>query len=78
MQYSSVVMSQSQRTKEQYTINYRYKGKMGNDYERKSHSKKQGGKQLNKQSDIFTLKSYRKPREQIFTQSAATQLPKLN
>ena len=33
-----------------------------------SHSKNRGGKKLNKQSDTYTMKTYRKPNEQLFSQ----------
>ena len=56
---------------------------MGNDQEKTqseqdSHSKKRGGEKLNRQSGTYTMKTYRKPNEQLFSQEVATQLPKLN
>ena len=36
------------------------------------------GKKLNLQSVTYTMKTYRKPNGQLFSQSVATQLPKLN
>ena len=45
--------------------------------ERDSHSKKtRWGK--NKQSGTYTMKTHRKPNEQLFSKWVATQLPKLN
>ena len=46
--------------------------------EKNSHSKNRGGKKLNQQSGTYTMKTYRKPNEQLFSQKVATQLPKLN
>ena len=36
--------------------------------EKDSHSKNLGGKNLNKQSGIYTMQTYRKPNEQLFSQ----------
>ena len=36
--------------------------------EKDSHSKNRGGEKLNQQSGTYTLKTYRKPNEQIFSQ----------
>ena len=60
-----------------------WKGKVGKDKEKKqserdSHSNNRGGKKLNQQSGTDTMKTYRKPNEQLFSQGVATQLPKLN
>ena len=41
--------------------------------EKDSHSKNRGGK-----PGTYTMKIYRKPNEQLFSQCAATQLPELN
>ena len=46
--------------------------------EKDSHSKNRGGKKLNSQSGTYTMKTYSKPNEQLFSQKVATQLPKLN
>ena len=43
--------------------------------EKDSHSKNRGGKKPNKQSGTLTMKTYRKPNEQLFSQNVATQLP---
>ena len=57
--------------------------KVGNDQEKAqsekdSNSKIHGGKKLNLQSGTYTMRTYRKPKEQLFSQWVATQLPKLN
>ena len=59
------------------------KVQVGNDQEKTqsekdSHSKNRGGKKLNLQSGTYTMKTYRKPNEQLFSQKVVTQLPKLN
>ena len=36
--------------------------------EKDSHSKNRGGKKLNQQSGTYTMKTYRKPNEQLFSQ----------
>ena len=36
--------------------------------EKDSHSKNRGGKKLNEQSGTYTMKTYRKPNEQLFSQ----------
>ena len=46
--------------------------------EKDSHSKNRGGKKPNQQSGTYTMKTYRKQNEQLFSQYVATQLPKLN
>ena len=48
------------------------KVQVGNDREkaqseRDSHSKNRGGKKLNKLSGTYTMKTYRKPNEQLFS-----------
>ena len=52
---------------------YGKKGQVGKDQEKAqsekdSHSKKQGGKKPNKQSGTYTMKTFRKPNEQLFSQ----------
>ena len=49
------------------------KVQVGNDQEKAqsekdSHSKNRGGKKLKYQSGIYTMKTYRKPNEQLFSQ----------
>ena len=49
------------------------KVQVGNDQEkaqseRDFHSKNRGGKKLNRQSSTYTMKTYRKPNEQLFSQ----------
>ena len=49
------------------------KVQVGNDQEKAqsekdSHSKNRCGKKLNKQSGTYTMKTYRKPNEQLFSQ----------
>ena len=46
--------------------------------EKDSHSKNRGGKKLNYLSGTYTMKTYRKPNEQLFPQLVATQSPKFN
>ena len=36
--------------------------------EKDSHSKNRGGKKLNSHSGTYTMKTYRKPNEQLFSQ----------
>ena len=36
--------------------------------EKDSHSKNQGGKKPNQQSGTYTMKTFRKPNEQLFSQ----------
>ena len=36
--------------------------------EKDSHSKNRGGKKPNKQAGTFTMKTFRKPNEQLFSQ----------
>ena len=43
--------------------------------EKDSHSKNRGGKKPNQQSGTYTIKTFRKPNEQLFSQKVATQLP---
>ena len=43
--------------------------------EKDSHSKNRGGKKPNQQSGTYTMKTFRKPNEQLFSQEVATQLP---
>ena len=56
------------------------KGKVGK-YQEKAKSERyfhcntRVGKNLNQQSDTDTMKTYRKPNEQLFSQKVATQLP---
>ena len=51
-----------------------YRQRSGKD----SHSKNRDGKKPNQQSGTYTMKTYRKPNGQLFSQQVATQLPKLN
>ena len=55
------------------------KGKVGKDREkgqseRDSHFNNRGGKKLNQQSGTHTMKTYRKPNEQLFSKKVTTQL----
>ena len=64
-------------------VNYSEKVQVGKHQEKAqskkdSHSKNRGGKKLNQQSGTYTMKTYRKPNEQLFSQKVVTQLPKLN
>ena len=43
--------------------------------EKDSHSKNRGGKKPNQQSGTYTMKTFRKPNGQLFSQQVATQLP---
>ena len=57
--------------------------KVGNDQgntqsEGDSHSKNRGGKNWINKSGTYTKRTYRKPSEQLFSRSEATQLPKFN
>ena len=46
--------------------------------EKDSQSKNQGGKKTTQQSGTYTMKTPRKPNEQLFSQHAATQPPQPN
>ena len=65
-------------------INTHEKVQVGNDQEKaqsekNSHSKNRGRKkQTNNKVLIITMKTFRKPNEQLFSQYVATQLPQLN
>ena len=53
--------------------NYLQKVQVGKDQEKAqsekdSHSKNQGGKKPNQQSGTYTMKTFRKPNEQLFSQ----------
>ena len=56
------------------------KAQIGKDHEKAqsekdSHTKNRDGKKLNKQSSIYTTKTYRQSNGLIFSQKVATQLP---
>ena len=55
------------------SINKNKKVQVGKDQEKAqsekdSHSKNRGGKKPNKQSGTYTMKTFRKPNEQLFSQ----------
>ena len=70
LSFFSVILQVSYRPRRKIQVK---KLHVGNDQEKAqsekdSHSKNRGGKKLNQQSGTYTMKTYRKPNEQLFSQ----------